>query len=92
MKFIHCTYVILIAIFVHRIWFGKNTLPELWQLQEKIAVQQLVNQKLEQRNEAFRVEIRDLKEGLEAIEEHARYDFGFIKPNEVFYRVIDTSE
>ena len=33
-------------------------------------------------------DIEDLKSGLEAIEELARNDLGFIKPGETFYRVL----
>jgi len=31
--------------------------------------------------------VRDLKSGYEAIEERARYELGYIKPDEVFVQV-----
>jgi hypothetical protein len=40
------------------------------------------------RNMVLKEEIEDLKSGLEAIEELARNDLGFIKPGETFYRVL----
>jgi cell division protein FtsB len=41
------------------------------------------------RNGALEAEVRDLKQGLEAIEERARYELGMIKPGEVFFQVIE---
>jgi cell division protein FtsB len=31
--------------------------------------------------------VRDLKEGLEMVEEKARYELGMIKPNEIYVQV-----
>jgi len=36
-------------------------------------------------------EVRDLKQGTEAIEERARNELGMIKPGEVFFQVIGES-
>jgi cell division protein FtsB len=35
--------------------------------------------------------VRDLKQGLEAIEERARVDLGMIRKDEVFYQVVSPS-
>jgi cell division protein FtsB len=32
--------------------------------------------------------VRDLKEGFEAIEERARYEFGMIKQDEIFFQIV----
>ena len=49
--------------------------------------QREVNQKLEARNAALDAEVRDLKQGYEAIEERARYELGLVKDGEVFVQV-----
>jgi cell division protein FtsB len=53
-------------------------------MDRQLAEQQVINQKLEARNTALDAEVHDLKSGLDAIEERARYELGFIKPDEVF--------
>ena len=85
-------HLVVFILLVYRIGFGHNSLPEYFRLKEKVAVQKQINHQLEQRNHILRTEIQDLKEGTEAIEERARYDLGFIKPNETFYRVLNKSE
>jgi cell division protein FtsB len=34
-------------------------------------------------------EVADLKHGLEAVEEQARMELGMIKPDEVFYQIVE---
>ena len=46
------------------------------------------NAKLKARNDALDAEVRDLKQGLEALEEHARLDLGMIRKDEIFYQVV----
>ena len=41
----------------------------------------------QQANEQLASEVRDLKEGLEMVEEKARMELGMVKPNEVFVNV-----
>ena len=50
--------------------------------------QKQVNAALVQRNGALEAEVRDLKQGFEAIEERARYELGMIKQDEVFFQVV----
>lgn len=88
MRYVFIALIGLLAILQNRLWFGTNTLPEYWQLQEKIAAQTTMNEVLEARNQALRYETTDLKENLSSIEEHARVDLGLIKPNETFYRIL----
>ena len=44
---------------------------------------------LKARNSALAAEVMDLKQGLEAIEERARYELGMIKKDEVFFQVVE---
>ncbi|MFN4148359.1 MAG: cell division protein FtsB, partial [Rhodocyclaceae bacterium] len=66
------------------LWLGKGGLIRVWELERQLAAQREINQQLEARNAALEAEVRDLKSGLEAIEERARYELGLIKEGEVF--------
>ena len=50
------------------------------------------NVQLAARNAGLDAEVRDLKQGIDAVEERARVELGMIKPGEVFYQVIDKSK
>jgi len=51
--------------------------------------QRETNQKLALRNSALDAEVRDLKQGLDAIEERARSELGMIKRDEIFFQILD---
>jgi len=79
--------VILIALLQYSLWLGKGGWLRVWEVDRQLAAQREVNQKLETRNAGLDAEVRDLKSGYEAIEERARYELGYIKPDEVFVQV-----
>jgi cell division protein FtsB len=79
--------VILIALLQYPLWLGKGGWLRVWDVDRQLASQREANQKLETRNAALDAEVRDLKSGYEAIEERARYELGYIKPDEVFVQV-----
>ena len=51
-------------------------------LTQKIQQQVELNEELKERNRVLAAEVYDLKNGDQAIEEHARLDLGLIKPHE----------
>ncbi|CAH0534353.1 Cell division protein FtsB [Vibrio stylophorae] len=69
--------------------YGKNGVRDHHQLEQDIAHETQANVALKQRNAQMWAEIDDLKSGNAAIEERARHELGMIKPDEVFYRVIE---
>lgn len=79
--------VLLVALQVN-LWFGDGSVPEVWRLQAAIDAQADENQALQARNAALAAEVRDLKRGLESVEQRAREELGMIRDREVFYRVI----
>lgn len=80
--------LILLVLLQHRLWFGKNSVPDYLVLKENVIHQQIANDKLKQRNKLLFADTDDLKLGLEAIEERARNELGMIKENETFFRLI----
>jgi cell division protein FtsB len=45
--------------------------------------------RLLQRNQALGADVKDLKNGEQAVEARARSELGLIKPGEVFYQVVE---
>jgi len=55
---------------------------------QQVQEQKEANARLSRRNGALDAEVRDLKQGFEAIEERARYELGLIKQDEIFFQVV----
>lgn len=82
----------LIAVLQYPLWLGKGGWLRVWDMDQQLEAQQDVNQKLELRNAGLDAEVRDLKNGYDAIEERARFELGLIKPGEVFVQVPQKSQ
>lgn len=87
MKWATWALLLLLALLQYPLWFGKGGLLRVAELERQLADQRALNQQLEARNAALEAEVRDLKSGLEAIEERARYELGLVKEGEVFVLV-----
>lgn len=72
----------------YSLWLGKNGIHDYVRINNDIKQRRADNTILKLRNDQLHAEIRDLIEGLDAIEERARTELGMIKPNEQFYRII----
>ena len=79
--------IILIAGFQYLYWFGEGGYHDHQQLTQKIQQQMELNDELKERNRVLAAEVYDLKNGIEAIEEHARLDLGLVKPHETFVQM-----
>ena len=79
--------IFLIAGFQYLYWFGEGGYHQHQQLSQKIQQQVELNDELKERNRVLAAEVYDLKNGVEAIEEHARLDLGLIKPHETFVQM-----
>ncbi|OMH39177.1 cell division protein FtsB [Motiliproteus sp. MSK22-1] len=77
--------VVLLAGLQYRLWFGEGNLPSVWALERTIKSQQLELKALNARNQALKAEVKDLKQGLSAIEERARSELGMIRKGETFF-------
>jgi cell division protein FtsB len=81
--------LLLLVILQVTLWFGGGGLLELWDQHQEVEAQRNENARLRERNEALNAEVLDLKQGLDAVEEHAREDLGMVKEGEVFYQVVE---
>jgi cell division protein FtsB len=79
--------VTLLVVLHAQLWFGRGSLPNVSQLQNLLAEQNLRNQQAMQANSQLAAEVRDLKEGLEMVEEKARMELGMVKTNEIYVQI-----
>lgn len=79
----------LILLIQYPLWLGKGGLLRVWEMERQLESQRQANDRLQARNSALDAEVRDLKQGLEAIEERARSELGMVRHDEVFFQVLD---
>lgn len=89
MRILSIVLVTLIVLLQYPLWLGKGGWLKVWDLHRQVEVQQQANQQTQTRNAVLDAEVRDLKQGTEAIEERARSELGMIKRDEVFYQILD---
>jgi cell division protein FtsB len=82
-RFISFALLALIGLVHAELWFGKSGVPRVLDLRSQLEAQQAVNETALHRNEQLAAEVNDLKEGLEMVEEKARYELGMVKPDEI---------
>ncbi len=87
MRYVSLALVALLALVHAELWFGKGGVPRMMELQGKLAEQQAANQADRARNAQLVAEVSDLKEGLEMVEEKARFELGMVKPDEILVQL-----
>ncbi len=89
MNYIITILLVLLIALQYDLWVGKGSIAEVRQLEAALELQVKENQHLNERNDALKAEVLDLKNGLEAIEERVRTELGMIKKDETFFHVIE---
>ena len=89
MKIIAFVLLVLLIWLQYKIWLQDGGIPEVVQLQQEVEEMKTEVQQLQERNLSLDAEVKDLKKGLDAIEERARSEMGMIKKGEVYYQVIE---
>jgi cell division protein FtsB len=92
MKVLSVALVALIVLIQYPLWFGKGSWMRVWDVDRQIKTQRDTNAKLQTRNVVLEAEVRDLKQGFEAVEERARSELGMIKQDEVFFQVLERGQ
>ncbi len=85
----YAVLAILLALLQYKFWFGQGNWRQVESLRAQVEAQKKENRELLLRNNALLAEVKDLKSGVDAVEERARNEMGMIKPGETFYRVVD---
>ena len=87
MRWITLGLIALLTLVQAELWFGKGGVPRMVELQRKLAAQRSTIALARHRNEQLSAEVSDLKEGLEMVEEKARFELGMIKPDEIYVQL-----
>jgi cell division protein FtsB len=79
---------VLIVLIQVPLWLGKGGWVRAWDNDRQLAAQKAHNHRLQERNDALEADVRDLKQGTEAIEERARFELGMVRQDEVFVQIV----
>lgn len=86
-RFVPAILIALLVLFHAQLWMGRGSIPSVRDMQRRLDEQLAKNIKAQADNDQLAAEVRDLKEGLEMVEEKARSELGMVKPNEIFVQV-----
>lgn len=86
-RIVPAVLVALLLIVHAQLWFGRGSVGNVGDMQRKLDAQKAANVQAQQANERLAAEVRDLKEGLEMVEEKARAELGMVKPNEIYVNI-----
>lgn len=91
MKWLLSLLTVLFLLLQYKLWVGDGGVPDVIHLQHEIENQLIYKQQLDERNAALAAEVKDLKQGLDAIEERARSEMGMVRKDEQFYQILQSS-
>jgi len=80
---------LLFILLQYQLWFASGGLRELIRLNKIIAVTDIQNARLAERNNLLAADVKDLRQGDEAVEERARSVLGMVKSGEIFFQVVE---
>lgn len=86
-RFVPLILIALLVILHAQLWLGRGSVPNVSELQQRLDAQKAANAQAQRTNEQLASEVRDLKEGLEMVEEKARTELGMVRPNEIYVQV-----
>jgi len=92
MRWLTLLLVVLILALQYPLWLGKGSWLRVWEVDRELVKQKQITQKLSARNASMDADVRDLKQGYEAIEERARSELGMVKRDEIFFQVLEAKK
>ena len=86
-RFVPAVLVALLALFHAQLWMGRGSIPNVREMQQQLAALRSKNALAQASNDQLAAEVKDLREGMEMVEEKARGELGMVKPNEMFVQI-----
>ncbi len=84
--------LILLGALQLRLWTGKASWAEVWNLEARLQAAEAENARLAEDNAALEAEVRRLKADPRELEGRAREDLGMIRDGETFILVLPPAE
>ena len=82
-RFLPLALLALLLVLHGQLWIGRGSVPHVKDLLQGLAEQKQKNEAARLVNERLAAEVRDLREGMEMVEEKARFELGMVRPNEI---------
>jgi cell division protein FtsB len=79
--------IALLVILHAQLWLGRGSVPAVARMTAQLHAQNQQNQQALLANNRLAAEVRDLKEGLDMVEEKARMELGMVKSNEIYVHI-----
>jgi cell division protein FtsB len=79
--------ITLLVVLHAQLWVGRGSVPSVASLRTQLEEQRRSNAQAALANARLTEEIRDLREGLEIVEEKARGELGMVKANEIYVQI-----
>lgn len=92
MRLITIALAVLLLLIQYPLWLGKGGWLSVADMRGQVEDTRLKTEQRIARNAKLDSEVRDLRDGLGAVEERARYELGMIKQNEIFVQVLRKDE
>ena len=92
MRLITIALAVLLLLIQYPLWLGKGGWLSVADMRGQVEDTRLKTEQRKARNAKLDSEVRDLRDGLGAVEERARYELGMIKQNEIFVQVLRKDE
>lgn len=81
--------VLILLGLQYKLLFSNDGIRNVKKMQTTLEQKKQENERLSERNASLAAEVEDLKNGLQAVEEHARTDLGMVRKDEEFYQVVE---
>ncbi len=85
MRYLFFLLLFLLAAIQYPLWWGKGSWSQVQEYHQLWLEKKKTVQELKTRNDGLDAEVRDLKQGLDAIEERARMELNMIEPDEHYW-------
>ena len=87
MRWLTVGLLAVIVLLQYPLWLGKGGWLKVWEYDRQLQDQKEATSKLEIRNAGLDAEVRDLKQGYDAIEERVRFELGMVRQDETFVQI-----